>query len=117
MSSIRRGEVWLVNFDPTIGSEIKKQRPAIVISSDGVGKLPLKLIAPITGWQESFENNLWQVKLEVTATNGLSKTSAVDALQLRGMDIARFIKRLGSLDLDEMKAITEAIVLVVEHEV
>ncbi|MDB9317343.1 type II toxin-antitoxin system PemK/MazF family toxin [Nodularia spumigena] len=41
----KRGEIWLVNFDPTVGAEIKKVRPAVVISSDSVGKLPIKLIA------------------------------------------------------------------------
>jgi mRNA interferase MazF len=48
--------------------------------------------------------------------NGLTKTSAVDALQLRGLDVARSIRKLGTLEQDEMEAITEAIVLVVEHE-
>ncbi|ACB53253.1 putative PemK-like protein [Crocosphaera subtropica ATCC 51142] len=37
----KRGEIWLVNFDPTLGSEIRKTRPAIVISSDAAGKLPI----------------------------------------------------------------------------
>jgi mRNA interferase MazF len=37
----RRGEIWLVNFDPTVGAEIKKIRLAIVISSDAAGKLPI----------------------------------------------------------------------------
>jgi mRNA interferase MazF len=48
------GEIWLVNFDPTIGTEIKKIRPAIVLSSDAVGKLPIKLAAPITDWKDYF---------------------------------------------------------------
>ena len=43
-----RGEIWLVNFDPTIGSEIRKTRPAVVVSSDAVGRLPIKLVAPVT---------------------------------------------------------------------
>ncbi len=46
--SPRRGDVWLVNLDPTIGMEMKKTRPALVISSDAVGKLAIKLIVPIT---------------------------------------------------------------------
>jgi mRNA interferase MazF len=40
---MKRGEVWLVNLDPTIGSEIKKTRPAVIISSDLMGILPVKL--------------------------------------------------------------------------
>jgi len=43
-----RSEIWLVNLDPTLGSEIRKIRPVVVISSDSIGKLPIKLIAPIT---------------------------------------------------------------------
>ena len=50
----QRGEVWLVNFDPTIGAEIKKTRPAIVISSDAVGRLPIKLVTPVTDWKDYF---------------------------------------------------------------
>jgi mRNA-degrading endonuclease toxin of MazEF toxin-antitoxin module len=46
----KRGEIWLVNLDPTVGAEIQKTRPAIVISSDYIGKLPLKLVVPITDW-------------------------------------------------------------------
>ena len=44
----KRGEIWLVNLNPTVGAEIHKTRPAIVISSDYIGKLPLKLVVPIT---------------------------------------------------------------------
>ena len=51
----KRGEIWLVNFDPTVGAEIQKTRPAVVVSSDSVGKIPLKLVAPITDWKKSFE--------------------------------------------------------------
>lgn len=54
----QRGEVWLVNFDPTIGTEIKKIRPAVIISANAIGKLPIKLIAPITDWKPYFEQNL-----------------------------------------------------------
>jgi mRNA interferase MazF len=39
----KRGDIWLTNFDPTVGAEIKKVRPAIIVSSDGVGKLPIKM--------------------------------------------------------------------------
>jgi len=42
-----RGEVWLINLDPTIGAEIKKTRPAVIVNDDGVGILPLKIIVPI----------------------------------------------------------------------
>lgn len=69
----KRGEIWLVNFDPTVGAEIKKVRPAVVISSDSVGKLPIKLIAPITDWKTYFSSNFWHVKIEPNSINRLNK--------------------------------------------
>lgn len=111
-----RGEVWLVNFDPTIGTEIKKKHPAVVISSDAVGRLPIKLVAPVTDWKSYFEDNLWHVKIEPDADNGLTKLSAVDALQLRGMDEQRFIRKLGNLSAEKMEEIVLAVAAVIEFE-
>jgi mRNA interferase MazF len=113
----KRGDIWLVNFDPTVGAEIKKVRPAVVISSDAVGKLPSKLIAPITDWKSYFSQNFWHVKIEPDATNGLTKVSAIDALQLRGVDLQRFIRRLGNLSEVKISEIAATIVAVIEYEV
>ena len=111
----KRGEIWRVSFDPTIGTEIKKTRPAVVISSDAVGKLPIKLIAPITDWKDYFADNLWHVKIEPDEQNGLSKTSAVDALQLRGMDLQRFVKKIGNTEQKILEEILMAIAVVIEY--
>jgi mRNA interferase MazF len=116
-SSPQRGEVWLVNFDPTIGTEIKKIRPAVVISSNEIGILPIKLVAPITDWKDRYSRNLWHVKIDPNTDNGLSKDSSVDTLQLRGVDTQRFIKKLGVLSPDEIASITIAIVTVIEAEI
>jgi len=45
---MRRGEVWQINLDPTLGAEIKKTRPAVIVNDDAVGRLPLSIIVPIT---------------------------------------------------------------------
>ena len=45
---MNRGELWLIDLEPTIGAEIKKTRPVIIVSSDTIGILPLKVIVPIT---------------------------------------------------------------------
>jgi len=91
----QRGDIWLVNFDPTVGTEIHKTRPAVVVSSDAVGRLPIKLVAPLTDWKDHFAPNIWHVWIAPDPTNGLTKVSAVDTLQLRGMDRQRFIRKLG----------------------
>lgn len=113
--SPKRGEVWLVNFDPTIGAEIRKVRPAVVMSSDAIGRLPIKLIAPITDWKAYYANNIWHVKIEPDNSNGLAKTSAVDALQLRGIDTQRFIRKLGQLSTTTIEELTIAIAAVIEY--
>ena len=113
----KRGEIWLVNFDPTVGAEIKKLRPAVVISSDSVGKLPIKLIAPITDWKTYFSSNFWHVKIEPNSINRLNKDSAIDTLQLRGVDLQRFIRKLGSISEITMLEIIASIATVIEFEV
>ena len=64
---MRRGEVWLINLDPTIGAEIRKTRPAIIVNDDAVGILPLKVIVPITEWKERYAIAPWLVCLEPTS--------------------------------------------------
>ena len=49
--SPRQGEVWLVDFDPAKGSEMRNRHPAVVVNDDSVGKLPLRVIVPVTDWK------------------------------------------------------------------
>ena len=53
---ITQGDLWMVRFYPQIGSEISKLRPAIVVSHNTIGRLPLKTIVPITDWKSSYTN-------------------------------------------------------------
>lgn len=111
----RRGEVWLVNFDPTVGDEIKKNRPAVVLNSDSIGRLSIKLVAPFTEWKYHFSRNLWHVRVDPDSTNGLSKVSAVDALQLRGVDLQRFIRKLGAVSDSTLEEIVLKVGAVIEY--
>lgn len=110
-----RGEIWIVNFDPTVGAEIKKKRPAVIISSDAVGILPVKLVAPVTEWDARFARNVWHVRVDPDTQNGLTKPSAVDALQVRSVDIQRLITCIGRLSPDQLDEIAAAIAAVIEY--
>ena len=110
----QRGDIWLVSFDPTIGAEIRKTRPAVVISSDSLGVLPLKLASPITEWREDFENQIWQIKIVPDAKNNLQKVSSIDVLQTRSMDIRRFVRFVGRITDDQLKYICLALNEIVE---
>jgi mRNA interferase MazF len=87
---MRRDEIWLINLDPTVGAEIRKTRPALVVSDNAVGILPLKVIVPITDWKDRYAIAPWMVRLEPDRTNGLSKPSAADAFQVRSVAQQRF---------------------------
>jgi mRNA interferase MazF len=113
--NISRGDIWKVNLDPTIGAEIKKTRPVVVVSSDAVGELPIKLVAPLTEWKDYLAQNIWHVKVVPESTTGLTKTSAVDTLQLRGVDTRRFVKKIGSVSPEIMRSIVTAISAVIEY--
>jgi len=115
--SIRRGEIWLASFDPAIGDEIRKKRPAVVLSSDSVGKLSLKLMAPMTEWKDTFAKWPWHVRVAPDPKNGLKKISSVDVLQVRGMDVRRFDTKLGALTPAILDTITDALAGVVEAPV
>lgn len=106
----------MLNLDPTIGDEIKKTRPAVVVSSDAVGILRVKLAAPFTTWNSSFSGKLWLVTIEPNAANGLSARSVVDVLQLRGVAIERFIRKLGRVSAAQLEEIAAAIAIVVEYQ-
>jgi len=94
---MKRGEVWEVNLDPTIGAEIKKSRPCVIVGNDIMGRLPLKIVVPLTGWRDSFSNAPWHVRVDPSAENGLSKTSSADTFQVRSISDQRLVRKLGFL--------------------
>lgn len=95
---MKRSEIWLISLDPTIGAEIKKTRPAIIVNDDELGLLPLRVIVPLTDWKDKYSVASWMVKVESNATTNLTKTSAADCFQVRSVSKTRFIKKLGKID-------------------
>src|SRR5262245_66052255 len=90
-----RGEVWLVDFDPAVGAEIRKVRPALVVSVDSVGRLPLRLVVPITDWKPQYTSYPWFTEIPADTSNGLSKDSGADAFQTKSVSLSRFVRHLG----------------------
>lgn len=113
---MHRGEIWLINLDPTVGSEIKKIRPAIIVNDDAIGILPLKVIVPVTEWKDHYSVAPWMVRLETDAESGLSKTSAADAFQVRSVAQERFVRQIGRLSEIVMREISRALAVVLSIE-
>lgn len=108
-SAPRRGEVWLVSFDPQAGAEIAKRRPAVVISLDSVGKLPLRIVVPITEWSLLYARFPWMVNVKPAGINGLSKDSAADTFQTKSISLDRFVNRIGRLEIDQVNEIAQVV--------
>jgi mRNA interferase MazF len=111
---MKRSEIWLINLDPTIGAEIKKTRPAIIVNDDTLGKLPLKVNVPLTDWKENFSVADWMVKIIPNEKNGLRKTSSADCFQVRSLSEERFVRKVGDLSDENMSKIESALARVLK---
>ncbi|MEW5870663.1 MAG: type II toxin-antitoxin system PemK/MazF family toxin [Chloroflexota bacterium] len=110
---MRKGEVWLINLDPTVGAEIQKTRPAVIVSEDAIGILPLRVIVPLTDWKERYEIAPWMVQIDPDKANGLGKASAADTFQIRSVSQARFVNRIGRISDVRLQEILRGIQTVI----
>lgn len=88
---------------------MRKTRPVVVLSSQTVRLLPVRIVVPVTGWQEHFVNSPWKVRLDPDLHNQLSKPSAADCLQVRCLAVERFSERLGRLPQDVVQDMIDAL--------
>ena len=100
----RRGEIFLVSFDPTIGSEIRKTRPALIIQNDVANEYsPITIVVAITS---KFGPTLRPTEVLIAVDEGgLSQPSVVLLNQIRSIDRSRLIKRLGAVEGHTLKRV------------
>lgn len=110
LSYPRRGEVYLASFGPTLGAEIRKTRPALVLQNDIANRAsPITIVAAITS---QFEEPLHPTEVAVRAGEaGLSLDSVVLLNQLRSIDKGRLVRRLGGLRAETMQRVERALLL------
>jgi mRNA interferase MazF len=86
-----RGEVWLINLDPTIGSEIQKIRPCVVISPPEINEnLPTMIVAPLTSGSRPAPFRV--------ATTFAGKSGLLLLEQVRAIDSRRLVRKVGQID-------------------
>jgi mRNA interferase MazF len=106
---MNRGEIWLVNFDPTLGSEIKKTRPAVILSGQPFNQLRRTVIVvPLSTAHERTEFPL----LIAIRSSGKPAVAVVD--QIKAAAKERFIRKLGEATNDEMNQINDALATLIE---
>ena len=107
MVKIKRFDVFLVNLDPTIGSEIKKTRPAVIISPDSMNLSRLKtvIIAPMTSTiKDNFPTRI--------LTEFKDKKGQIALDQLRSIDRTRIVKKLGVIDKEAQNKVLDLLSII-----
>ena len=100
---MKRGEVWWVEFDPSVGSEIRKKRPAVIVSNDAANRnLARVVVVPLT----SNTGRLYPSEAVVTAGGQSSKAMAD---QIMAADKSRLSSQLGEVSKADMLAVEDAI--------
>ena len=116
MASInpQRAEIWQINFDPQVGSEIQKERPAIILDA-GHSTLDVRIAVPITSWKElRDEQNPFKIYIQPTAGNGLDKECAADVYQIKSLSLDRFVRKRGYVSQGKADEVAEAVGLLID---
>lgn len=103
-----RGEVYLVSFDPTVGAEIRKTRPALILQNDiGNRYSPVTIVAAMSSWRGE---PLYPTEVLLETSGGAFKTGSLVLLnQIRTIDKQRLIKKMGVLNSETMQNVDKAL--------
>jgi len=114
---MNRGEVWQMTLDATAAdaSTETASRLVVILSSDALAILPLRIIVPLTAWKDEFSAAPWIVRVPPVLNSGLEQVMAADALQVRSVSTARLRQKLGDLPGKLVAEIAAAVSGIIQH--
>ena len=113
---LKAGEIYWVTLDPTVGAEIKKRRPVVVLNGGHDKHLKIAIVVPLTAWSPYWKDNPFFVSLESDSDNRLQKKSVVDCFQVRAISHKRFLEKSGNISNQQIDLIKKSIALILDIE-
>ncbi len=112
-----RGDIWIASLGPALGDEVRKVRPVVIIGRTELTPLRLAVICPVRSRRRGHEKEPWLVEIIPDGRNGLSKTSSIDAFQVRCGSLARLKRRIGVLDDETVATVARAVAVCVGFQI
>lgn len=104
---MKKNEIYGVDLDPTIGAEMNKLRPCVIISPDEMNKyLKTVIVAPLTSTNRALPT---RVLIKATATSGLKNDSYAALDQIKTIDKSRLLNHIGEISEEEKRLVAEAL--------
>lgn len=111
----KRGEIWLVKFNPQVVTEIMKTRPAVVLTIKRFERRSTRVLVPMMDYKDHHDGMIFYLVLEPTKRNNIDKKSTVDCLQVKSFDMARFVYKIGEITEAEVTEMSKVVSYIVGH--
>lgn len=110
---MNQGDIYEIFLDPTLGSEQKGRRPAIILSGSGINKITnTVIIVPLTTKLKNYQDNLI---VKPNAKNGLKETSEALTIHIRAIDKKRLKHKLGSIEPSEIDILKKSLEKIIKY--
>jgi mRNA interferase MazF len=109
-----RGEIWELSLPKSKRSRAAQTRRVVLLSSDSLGILPLRVVIPLVPWNDTYASVPWMVRIPPTLHSGLDSVMAADALQVRSVLSQHLMRRVGELPRPLGDAIASEVAVVLE---
>jgi mRNA interferase MazF len=110
---VLRGELWRLSLGANPREPRGQTRLVALLTNDALGVLPLRVVVPLTDWNESYREAPWMVYIPPVLHSGLEVPMAADTLQIRSVSNGRLIEWVGELPakmIDEIVRATELVI-------
>ncbi|MEN6571621.1 MAG: type II toxin-antitoxin system PemK/MazF family toxin [Anaerolineaceae bacterium] len=104
-----RGEIWELSLSKSKRSRAAQTRRVVLLSSDSLGILPLRVVIPLVPWSDTYLTVPWMVRVPPTLNSGLDSVMAADALQVRSVQTQHLLHRVGELPRTLVDQISRAV--------